>query len=134
MKSTALHTIMSAKSLYACLLIACGLSSASIQTASSQPYVWTTIVGLPGSSGSADGTNNEARFLRPTGIARDSAGTLYVADFNNAIHQVRHLGSDWVATTIAGLPGTNNFGSADGTNSDARFNLPYGVAVDSTGA
>jgi hypothetical protein len=36
-------------------------------------------------------------------------------------------------TTLAGLAGNNNGGSADGTGSAARFNSPYGVAVDSAG-
>ena len=41
---------------------------------------------LPGpvsSPGSEDGTGNAARFNGPSGVAVDSAGILYVADFGN---------------------------------------------------
>jgi hypothetical protein len=38
------------------------------------------------------------------------------------------VGGNWVVFTIAGLAG--NSGSTDGLGNDARFNAPYGVAVD----
>ena len=51
--------------------------------------VVTTLAGLPGSSGTADGTGNAARFNQPRGIAVDGAGVLYVADTNN--HTIRKI-------------------------------------------
>ena len=42
--------------------------------------VVTTLAGLAGSSGSADGTGSAARFNYPSGVAVDSAGNVYVAD------------------------------------------------------
>jgi hypothetical protein len=45
--------------------------------------VVTTLAGVAGSSGSADGTGSGARFYGPTGVAVDSAGNIYVADSNN---------------------------------------------------
>jgi len=42
-----------------------------------------TVAGQPGSSGSADGTGNAARFFYPTGVAADASGNLYIADTNN---------------------------------------------------
>src|SRR5262249_18985584 len=45
--------------------------------------VVTTLAGTAGMSGSADGTGATARFNRPTGVAADSAGNLYVADQGN---------------------------------------------------
>jgi sugar lactone lactonase YvrE len=47
----------------------------------------TTIAGLAGMIGSADGPGPQARFNGPTGIAVDNAGNIYVADTNN--HTVR---------------------------------------------
>ena len=43
--------------------------------------VVTTLAGSAGSSGSADGTGSAARFYYPIGVAVDSAGNVYVADY-----------------------------------------------------
>ena len=40
----------------------------------------STIAGLAGSLGYADGTNSRARFAYPYGVAVDSRGNVYVAD------------------------------------------------------
>ncbi len=94
--------------------------------------VVTTLAGLAGSFGSADGTGSAARFDDPEDVAVDRAGNLYVADSgNNTIRKLTPAGSDWVVTTLAGLAGVS--GGADGTNGAAQFNSPYGVAVDSAG-
>jgi ribosomal protein S11 len=96
------------------------------------PYTFTTIAGLAGHAGSADGTNSAARFNGPCELAVDGAGNLYVADASNhAIRKVTPVGTTWVVTTLAGKAGSP--GSADGTNSAARFNDPNGVAVDTNG-
>ena len=44
-------------------------------------WVVTTLGGAPGIWGSADGSGSAARFSNPNGVAVDSAGNLYVADF-----------------------------------------------------
>jgi sugar lactone lactonase YvrE len=41
----------------------------------------TTLGGMPGITGSADGQGSVARFYYPAGVALDSAGNLYVADY-----------------------------------------------------
>src|ERR1017187_2674685 len=95
-------------------------------------WVVTTIAGLAGSPGSADGTNSAARFFNPDGVAVDSAGNLYVADDgSDTIRKVTPVGTNWVVTTIAGL--ASHSGSANGTGSAARFNNPSDVRLDSTG-
>jgi streptogramin lyase len=95
-------------------------------------WVVTTLAGLAGNHGSADGTNSAARFYYPEGVAVDTNGNLYVADqINGTIRKLTPVGTNWVVTTLAGLAG--NYGSADGTNSAARFAEPSGVAVDSAG-
>jgi sugar lactone lactonase YvrE len=91
--------------------------------------VVTTVAGLAGSLGSADGTGSAARFYNPSGVAVDTNGSVYVADYGN--HTIRKITSAGVVTTLAGLAGSP--GSADGTGSAARFNVPTGVAVDSAG-
>ncbi len=85
----------------------------------------STLAGLAGYSGSVDGTNSKARFYRPTGIAVDAATNLFVTDSFN--HTIRKLTPAGKVTTIAGLPGV--WGSADGTNSTARFYLPQGISI-----
>ena len=87
--------------------------------------VVTTLAGSAGNYGSADGTPARARFWGPQGVAADSSGNLYVADyFNGTIRKITSGGS---VTTLAGSP---SIGSADGLNANARFNLPQSVAVD----
>ena len=94
-------------------------------------YLFSTIAGLASSDGFADGTNDAARFSSPGGAVVDTAGNLYLADTGNSvIRKLTPTGTNWAVTTIAGLAGS--FGSADGTNSDARFNYPVGLAVDSS--
>jgi len=45
--------------------------------------VVTTLAGVAGRNGIADGTGSSARFYYPAGIAVASSGTLYVADYQN---------------------------------------------------
>jgi len=91
--------------------------------------VVTTLAGLASNSGSANGTGSAARFHSPTGVGVDSAGNVYVADTSN--HTIRKVTPAGVVTTLAGLALSS--GADDGIGSAARFNSPYGVAVDSAG-
>jgi len=91
--------------------------------------VVTTLAGAASQGGSADGTGSAARFWYPNGVAVDSAGTVYVADSGNCT--IRQITPAGVVTTLAGAAG--QIGSADGTGSAARFNLPSGIAVDGAG-
>lgn len=95
-------------------------------------WIVSTIAGLAGNSGSADGTDSDARFNGPYGVAVDTGGNVFVADAGNStIRKLTPVGTNWVVSTIAGLAGNN--GSADGTNSVARFHYPTGIAADSGG-
>ena len=99
-------------------------------------WVTTTIAGKAGTTGSADGTNSAARFNSPSGITVDAGGNLFVSDaYNQTIRKLTPVGTDWATTTIAGSAG--QAGSADGTNSQARFNFGDGntaITVDGSGS
>lgn len=89
----------------------------------------TTLAGVAGQTGGADGAGASARFNYPAGLAVDSTGNLFVADSgNSAIREVTSAGS---VSTPAGSAG--NSGSVDGQGSAARFNHPQAVAVDQAG-
>jgi sugar lactone lactonase YvrE len=88
--------------------------------------VVSTLAGLAGSSGSADGVSGAARFFQPAGVAVDSTGNVYVADTIN--NTIREITPSRIVSTLAGLAGS--VGSADGPGNAARFNNPFGVAVD----
>jgi len=90
--------------------------------------VVTTLAGAP-SQGSADGEGGAAHFDTPCGVTADSAGNVYVADFNNSL--IRKITPSGVVTTLAGLAGKT--GGADGKGSAARFSYPEGVALDKAG-
>ena len=79
--------------------------------------------GVPGTTNSSGGN---ARFDSPTAIALDSAGVRYVADTAN--HTIRKIAAGGGVSTFAGGAGVSGFTDATGTN--ARFNLPAGLAVD----
>jgi sugar lactone lactonase YvrE len=89
----------------------------------------TTLAGLAGVSGNADGTGSDARFQNPSGVAVDGAGNVYVADTLN--HTLRKVTSAGVVSTLAGTPGSS--GSTDGTGSAAQFQGPQGLTIDSAG-
>ncbi len=90
-------------------------------------WVVSTLAGN-GTYGFADGPAATAQFKNPQGVAVDGAGVVYVADTSN--HRIRKIALDGAVTTVAG-DGTAGF--ADGAGSQARFNSPRGLAVDSQG-
>ena len=95
-------------------------------------WVVSTIAGKAGKNGNTDGTNNATRFYQPHGLAVDASNNLYVSDAgNDVIRKITPVGANWVVTTIAGTAGKS--GSANGTGSSARFNMPMGVTTDSSG-
>ena len=87
----------------------------------------TTLAGS--ASGYTDATGTLARFDNPTGVAVDLAGNVYVADQDNNV--IRKITATGIVTTLAGDGILGYLDDATGTN--ARFNLPAGVALDAAG-
>ncbi|HYC70143.1 MAG TPA: immunoglobulin domain-containing protein [Opitutaceae bacterium] len=86
--------------------------------------VVSTVAGMPGVRGSADGLGSAARFHSPSGLAVDPAGNVLVVD--DADNTVRKIAPDGTVTTLAGLPVSQSFGWIDGPA--GRFDL-LGTAV-----
>jgi hypothetical protein len=94
--------------------------------------VVSTLAGMPGVWGNADGANSDARFNGPAGIGVDGAGNVYVVDSgNHTIRKLAPVGTNWVASTVAGVPGVS--GSSDGPGSSAAFDYPGGLAMGGAG-
>lgn len=84
----------------------------------------TTIAGVNGVSGSADGQGTAAAFQGPEGLQFAPDGTLYIASGST----LRKMDSEFRVTTIAGLGSVT--GDAEGRGSAARLRLPLGIAVN----
>jgi len=87
----------------------------------------STLAGLYGASGNADGTGNSARFDQAVGAALDNLGNLYVIE----AWDVRKVTPAGVVTTFAGVQG--NGGSADGTGAAAQFSGASAIVTDTAG-
>jgi alpha-tubulin suppressor-like RCC1 family protein/sugar lactone lactonase YvrE len=86
-----------------------------------------TYVGVPSSLGSTDGYRTNARLNKPTGLAMDGDGNLYIADTGN--HTIRRVDTNGYVTTWAGVRTVS--GLLDGPASQALFNAPEALAFDS---
>ena len=90
--------------------------------------VVTTMSGLAGGDGIADGVGAAALFERPHGLCADG-NTLYVADkMNNVIRKV-----DPASGTVITVAGSSKNGSADGVGALASFAQPFACVADGAG-
>lgn len=86
--------------------------------------------GTRGYSGDG-GVSTKARLYFPVGLALDSSGNLYVADYGNAtVRKIAASGGN--ITTIAGIGAYGNSGDGGPANK-AALAFPYGLAVDAAG-
>ena len=82
--------------------------------------------GTPGFSGDGS-TSTLAQLARPSGIAYDSAGDLFVADANN--HVIREITPGGTIITVAGT-GIAGFGGDGGPATAALLDTPASVTID----
>jgi DNA-binding beta-propeller fold protein YncE len=91
----------------------------------------TTLAGLAGESGSADGSASaaRARFYYPAGVASDKAGNLFVADASN--HTIRRIVvASQVVSTVVGAASRQGvlLGSLPGELDGAPAGLAFGAS------
>ncbi|KAG2389232.1 hypothetical protein C9374_014632 [Naegleria lovaniensis] len=86
----------------------------------------TGIGGFSGDNGPATSAEQNS----PKGVAMNSAGEVFIADFSN--HRVRKISTSGVISTIAGT-GTGGFSGDNGPATSAQLNFPTSVAVNSAG-
>ena len=95
--------------------------------------VLTTLGGLCGTSGGADGPGDIARFGNLGAVGVDSSGNLYAADRNSRVSKgiPPSVPSGYAFTNFAGLPGTA--GDVDGATGTSRLDGTYGADCDNVG-
>jgi trimeric autotransporter adhesin len=86
-------------------------------------------IGTPGYSGDG-GLALNAQFNMPTGVAEDSNGNLYIADWGNNV--VRKIDVAGYITTVAGT-GTYGYSGDNGSALAAELGAPHSVVLDSVG-
>jgi secreted PhoX family phosphatase len=91
-----------------------------------------TVAGIPGVTGSNDGTVGNSTLNHPRALAVSAGGYVYIADTDNHLIRFFFPSGNGVVfgpflVTLAGSPGVQ--GTADGMGGSARFSSPGGIAV-----
>jgi hypothetical protein len=90
----------------------------------------STVAGVVGSRGYADGEGSAAKFDSPQGVCACADGSVWVADTRNQC--IRRIAADGTVSTVAGVAGLE--GHADGEGSVAKFKYPVGVCACADGS
>jgi uncharacterized protein (TIGR03437 family) len=92
----------------------------------------TTVAGSGTASFSGDGGPATSALLNnPTGVAVDTSGNLFIADYNN--NRIRKVSANGIITTVAGSGPTAGSSGDGGPATSAIINQPSSVAVDASG-
>ena len=83
----------------------------------------TTLAGMPGVWGSANGSGTTARFNTPMGMCIGGEGNIYIADSNN--HVIRCMTPQGAVTTYSGC--TTEHGCQSGDRLEARYCAPSDI-------
>jgi sugar lactone lactonase YvrE len=95
------------------------------------PVGWTAVVSIKAGNAAPvfqDASEpGAAGFSDPFGLAIDLSGNLFVTDAGES-NRIRKISPEGVVSTFAG----SAEGFADGSGSNAKFNTPSGIAIDSS--
>jgi sugar lactone lactonase YvrE len=96
----------------------------------------TTVAGVGGVAGYADGKGKKALFNKPIGLAIDENDDIYIVDAdydgeNSGNCVIRKIDKKGRVTTFCGVQGKP--GHKDGTLKEAQFNRPVGIAISKEG-
>jgi hypothetical protein len=89
-----------------------------------------TVAGRARNGFDGDGQATDALLYRPTDVAVDGAGSLYIVDYGN--NRIRKVTSDGIITTVAGN-GNYGYSGDGGPATSAAVGWPTSVAVDTGG-
>ena len=82
--------------------------------------------------GGDGGTATGAELQRPTDVAVDASGNIFIADRdNNVVREINH--ATGIITTVAGVGGTYGYMGDGGPATAATLNSPSSIAVDAAG-
>ena len=112
-----------------CILFVAGMYGCKPDLLSPTKVKDSTIVAGSDSVGLVNGIGKVVRFNHPFGLAVDANGNLYIADVGNSV--IRKMDTTGLVSTFAGIGGVK--GAANGLDSLATFNKPFGVATDAAG-
>jgi streptogramin lyase len=113
--------------------IFCCISMNRVWKVTKSTGILTIVAGSYGLDYSGDGGPAvDAQLLAPQGIALDSAGNVFIADWGgNAIREVNV--STGNISAVAGTPQSNGFSGDGGPATSALLTSPLGVAIDKNG-
>ncbi|MGE0126502.1 MAG: Ig-like domain-containing protein [Blastocatellales bacterium] len=104
-------------------------ATVTVNTTASSVLVTSAGTGVTGFSGDG-GQSVAATFSGPLRPTFDSAGNLYICDFNN--NRIRKIAPNGVITTIVGN-GSRGFSGDGGQAVAAQINQPVSIAIDKDG-
>ena len=110
------------------IIMACQRHATCRGTAYHAGSTTSTLAGIAGSPGAADGSALSATMNAPRGLAVDPNGNVFWADYGNC--RIRMLNTSGFVNTVAG---STCGAAADGPAGTAMFSNFYGVAVASNG-
>ena len=113
------------------LLLFAAFASSGLAQSGTGEMIISTVAGNGTAGFNGDGASATAAQLHgPYRCATDSAGNLYIADFNN--NRIRKVTTGGVISTVVGS-GAMGSGGDGGRAIDAQLDGPAGIAIDSSG-